>query len=116
MKVSLLIVSFFFISQSGICQVVPNKSMNGDITLKKRIVAVTLDNQGNYFIDSKKVDSTHFDSSLVTALKKLPPQIRLDSAVVVINSESSVSFGKVYHVMQLAKKNKARVVVNMKVD
>jgi len=115
MKVSLLIVSFFFISYYSIGQVVPGNSFNVDNAVKKRTVTVTLDNHGNYFIDSKKVDSTHFDSSLITALKKLPPQKRLDSAVVVINVDTDVNFEKVYHVMQVARR-RAKVVVNMKMD
>ena len=115
MKFSLLIVSLFFISHCSICQVVPNNSI-GDNTVKKRTVSVTLDNQGNYFIDSKKVDSTQFDSSLINALKKLPPQKRLDSAVVIINADSNVNFEKVYHVMQVARRSKAKMVVNMKME
>jgi biopolymer transport protein ExbD len=77
---------------------------------------VTLDHQGNYFINSKKVDSTFFDSSLVRELRKLNSVLRRDSAIIVINADSSVNFGKIYHVMQIAKRSRARVVFNMKLD
>jgi biopolymer transport protein ExbD len=82
----------------------------------KKTIVVTLDHQGNYFINSKKVDSTFFDSSLVRELRKLNSVLRRDSAIVVINADSSVNFGKVFHVMQLAKRSRARVVYNMRLD
>jgi biopolymer transport protein ExbD len=114
MKFFLLIAFTSVLSLKGFCQV-PNNSPESS-AIKKKTVIVTLDHRGNYFIDSKKVDSTKFDSSLVAALKKLQPQLKLDSPIVVINSDSEVSFGKIYHVMQLAKKSRARVVFNMKLD
>jgi biopolymer transport protein ExbD len=114
MKFSLLIAIAFFISPPVFCQIRNSATDSGAI--KKKMVVVTLDNLGNYFIDTKKVDSSRFDSSLIVAINKLQPQKRLDSSIVVINADSSVSLGKVYHVMQIAKRAKARVAVNMKME
>jgi biopolymer transport protein ExbD len=115
MKIFLVIALISFLSLKSYSQVINNSHDSGS-TVRKKVVVVILDHQGNYFIDSKKVDSTKFDSSLVAALKKLQAPTRLDSSIVVINANGSVKFEKVYHVMQVAKRSRAKVVVNMKMD
>jgi biopolymer transport protein ExbD len=77
-----------------------------------RHIVVSIDAQQQFYIGTQKVDSIHLDSLLNLEINKI--RATVDTPTVVINADNAAWYGKVFQVMKAAKKNRARVVANVR--
>ena len=74
-------------------------------TENKTSVAVTIDKDSNYFIDQKKVSAANLENELINLLSAKTQQN------IVLRAEKTVAVDHVVKVMDIANRNKFKVIL-----
>ena len=81
-------------------------------TKAKQNIIVTIDKDHRFFIGSQPVESLLLDTMLKAQIELY--RKNMDSPSVVVNADTAAFYGEVFRVMNIAKKNKAKVVALVK--
>ncbi|WEK35324.1 MAG: biopolymer transporter ExbD [Candidatus Pseudobacter hemicellulosilyticus] len=111
----LFILLFFFLIVSTIANpniVKVNNPKGTKDTKAKQHITVSIDNQQQFFIGTRKVDAALIDTLLKAEIGKFRTSI--DTPVVVINADTIAYYGEVFRIMRLSKNAGAKVVANVK--
>jgi biopolymer transport protein ExbD len=90
---------------------VNNPKGSKDVKAKQDIV-VTIDRNNNFFIGSNPVQPAMLDTMLKAQIE-LARRNR-DTPSVVVNADTAAFYGEVFKVMNIAKRNKAKVAAHVK--
>lgn len=77
-------------------------------TINKQNVSVSVNNRGHIYLDSKKVQFDYLESEL----KKIVQGI--EEPVLNIRAEENVPYGQVIKIMDIANRNKIKVIAEMR--
>lgn len=111
----LFILLFFFLIVSTIANpniVKVNNPRGTKDTKAKQHITVSIDNNQQFFIGTKKADPLLFDTLLKAEIAKFKNQI--DTPVVVINADTIAYWGEIFRIMRVSKSVGAKVVANVK--
>src|SRR5215831_18124293 len=107
----LFILLFFFLIVSTLANPnivkVNNPRASKDTKAKQNII-VTINQNHQFYIGQKEVDSHNIDSLLKTEI--INYRVHTDTPSVVINADTVAYYGEVFRIMGIAKKNGAKVV------
>lgn len=81
-------------------------------TKARQNIIVTIDKNHQYFIGSHAVASAQIDTLLKVQIDNFRKSV--DTPSVVVNADTSAYYGEVFKIMNIAKKNKAKVVALVK--
>lgn len=81
-------------------------------TKAKQDIVVTIDKNNKFFIGSNPVEAVMLDT-LLKAQIELARKNR-DTPSVVVNADTAAFYGEVFKVMNIAKRNKAKVAAHVK--
>ncbi|MDB5198032.1 MAG: biopolymer transporter ExbD [Flaviaesturariibacter sp.] len=90
---------------------VNNPKGSKDSKAKQNII-VTIDKNQQYFIGSKPVDRAQIDTMLKLQIEASRRSV--DTPSVVVNADTSAYYGEVFRIMNIAKRNNAKVVALVK--
>ncbi len=108
----ILLMFFLIVATLGNPNVVPVGLPRASKEAKaKQEIMVSIDKNQQYFIGSTKVEPLHFDSLLSLEIRK--HKAFVDTPTVVINADTIAAYGRVFHVMGVAKKDTAKVVARV---
>lgn len=111
----LFIVLMFFLIVSTIANPnlvkVNNPSGTKDVKAKQNIM-VSVDKNQNFYIGTKRIESSMFDSLLRAEIRKYKQFV--DTPSVVINADTAAYYGEVFRIMRIARKDTAKVVAIVK--
>lgn len=111
----LFIVLMFFLIVSTIANPnlvkVNNPSGSKDVKAKQNIM-VSVDKNQNFYIGTKRIESSMFDSLLRAEIRKYKQFV--DTPSVVINADTAAYYGEVFRIMRIARKDTAKVVAIVK--
>lgn len=111
----LFILLFFFLIVSTIANpniVKVNNPRGTKDTKAKQHITVSIDNNQQYYIGTRKADPALFDTLLKAEIYKFKQQI--DTPVVVINADTVAYWGEIFRIMRVSKASGAKVVANVK--
>jgi biopolymer transport protein ExbD len=111
----LFILLFFFLIVSTIANpniVKVNNPRGTKDTKAKQHITVSIDNNQQFFIGTKRVDNTLIDTLLKAEIAKFKNSI--DTPVVVVNADTSAYWGEIFRIMRVSKSVGAKVVANVK--
>ena len=80
-------------------------------TKAKQNIMVSIDKDQQYFIGTKKIESSIFDSMLRMEIRKYKTYV--DTPTVVINADTAAYYGEVFRIMRIAKRDTAKVVARV---
>ena len=80
-------------------------------TKAKQNIMVSIDKDQQYFIGTKKIESSIFDSMLRMEIRKYKTFV--DTPTVVINADTAAYYGEVFRIMRIAKRDTAKVVARV---
>ncbi len=80
-------------------------------TKAKQNIMVSIDKNQQYYIGTKKIQSSIFDSLLRNEIRKYKAFV--DTPTVVINADTSAYYGEVFRIMKVAKRDTAKVVARI---
>ncbi|MBM3159511.1 MAG: ExbD/TolR family protein [Bacteroidota bacterium] len=80
-------------------------------TKAKQHIMVSIDKNQQFFIGTKAVATSAFDTTLSKEIARYRSQT--DTPTVVINADTTAYYGEVYRIMLLAKKERAKVVARI---
>jgi biopolymer transport protein ExbD len=80
-------------------------------TKAKQNIMVSIDKNQQYYIGTKKIESSQFDSLLRLEIRKFKSFV--DTPTVVINADTAAFYGEVFRIMRVAKKDTAKVVARI---
>jgi biopolymer transport protein ExbD len=109
----ILLMFFLIISTMANPNIVKvnNPSGTKDTKAKQNIV-VTIDKDQNFFIGTRQIDRTIFDSMLRLEIRKFRQAV--DTPTVIINADTAAFYGEVFRVMRIAKRDTAKVAAHIK--
>jgi biopolymer transport protein ExbD len=81
-------------------------------TKAKQNIMVSIDQDQQYYLGTKKVENGNIDSFLVREIERY--RLTVDTPTVVINADTAAYYGEVFRILRLAKKNGAKVVATVK--
>jgi biopolymer transport protein ExbD len=111
----LFILLFFFLIVSTIANpniVKVNNPRGTKDTKAKQHITVSIDNNQQFFIGTKRVDNALIDTLLKAEIAKFKNSI--DTPVVVVNADTSAYWGEIFRIMRVSKSVGAKVVANVK--
>lgn len=80
-------------------------------TKAKQNIMVSIDKNQQYYIGTKMIESSQFDSLLRLEIRKFKSFV--DTPTVVINADTAAYYGEVFRIMRVAKKDTAKVVARI---
>jgi len=89
-----------------------NNPRGGKDTKAKQNIVVSIDKDHRFFIGTRVIDNTMIDSLLRYEIEQQRKNI--DTPSVVINADTSAFYGEVFRIMNVAKRNNAKVVALVK--
>ena len=111
----LFILLFFFLIVSTLANPnivkVNNPKATKDTKTKQNII-VTINQNHQFYIGQKPVDSRLIDSALKMEITNY--KVHTDTPSVVINADTIAYYGEVFRIMGVAKRNGAKVVAMVK--
>lgn len=81
-------------------------------TKAKQNIMVSIDNQQQFYINTKLIDHSTIDSALTQEIDRF--RATVDTPTVVINADTASYYGEVFRIMRLSKRAGAKVVANVK--
>lgn len=116
MKLPVILLALFFLAQA--CDSQEVKKINAgssDTSMNKprRNLMVSVTGDNTIFIGTKPIVPSQLDSMLGIEISKLRQGLT-DTVTVVINADTSASYGRVYDILRSAKKLGAKVVATVK--
>ncbi len=88
-----------------------NPSGTKDTKAKQQIM-VSVGKDGQFYIGSKHIETSIFDSMLREEIRRY--KLTVDTPSVVINADTAAFYGDVFRVMRIARKDTAKVVAIVK--
>jgi biopolymer transport protein ExbD len=111
----LFILLFFFLIVSTIANpniVKVNNPRGTKDTKAKQHITVSIDNNQQFFIGTKRIDPILFDTLLRAEINKF--KLNVDTPVVVVNADTTAYWGEIFRIMRVSKGAGAKVVANVK--
>ena len=111
----LFILLFFFLIVSTIANpniVKVNNPKGTKDTKAKQHITVSIDNNQQFYIGTKRVDPSVLDTMLKAEIAKFKNSI--DTPVVVVNADTTAYWGEIFRIMRVSKSVGAKVVANVK--
>lgn len=109
----ILLMFFLFVTTLANPNVVPVTNPTASKESKaKQDITVSIDKDQRFYIGSTQADPPLFDSLLSLEIRKQKSFV--DTPTVVINADTSTFYGAVFHVMNIARNDTAKVVARVK--
>jgi biopolymer transport protein ExbD len=81
-------------------------------TKAKQNIVVSIDKDQNYYLGQKKIEYSHLDTLLIAEIERVKKTV--DTPTVVIHADTLSYYGGVFKIIEIAGKQKAKVVANVK--
>jgi biopolymer transport protein ExbD len=81
-------------------------------TRAKQNIVVSIDKDQNFYLGQKKIDYMYLDTLLKAEIDRVKKTI--DTPTVVIHADTLSYYGGVFKIIEIAGKQKAKVVTNVK--
>jgi len=81
-------------------------------TKAKQNIVVSIDKEQNYYLGQKKVEYANLDTLLKAEIDRVKKMV--DTPTVVIHADTLSYYGGVFKVIEIAGRQKAKVVTNVK--
>jgi biopolymer transport protein ExbD len=81
-------------------------------TKAKQNIVVSIDKDQNYYLGQKKIAYGNLDTMLIAEIERVKKTV--DTPTVVIHADTLSYYGGVFKIIEIAGKQKAKVVANVK--
>lgn len=81
-------------------------------TKAKQNIVVSIDKDQNYYLGQKKIEYSSLDTMLIAEINRVKKTV--DTPTVVIHADTLSYYGGVFKIIEIAGKQKAKVVANVK--
>ena len=81
-------------------------------TKAKQDIVVSIDKEQNYYLGQKKIEYAFLDTMLIAEIQRV--RKAKDTPTVVIHADTLSFYGGVFRIIEIASRQKAKVVANVK--